>query len=343
MDITVNCGTEYITLNIYLCPVYQALYTESLMVLNNQYNNPECFGTADWAADPPVLKFIISLKENSLSSCNNTLKVMIAFPTTSLVNISGTVTSVNTATGTITYQSQIQYKFSCLYPMQYLLNNTKLGVSGASLMIKDNNGSFISTLSMQLCRDNLYKEPLIIPEEGLSPRTEIYVAIKATDLSDRYWKERYMDTAYDTLQSTPCRLFKLFLFHPRCARDAHTKVELNGVSQVAHFSFEAFRFTEHKNQTVSTFYLHCITRLCEVSSCSRLLPNCSSTRHLSKREAQSVSDSMTVTSPAVLVGTKENLQHALLLSAFNLKTLNSSTFAIIIILVSTPYKALITV
>lgn len=79
-----NCGTEYITLNIYLCPVYQALYTESLMVLNNQYNNPECFGTADWAADPPVLKFIISLKENSLSSCNNTLKVMIAFPTTSV-------------------------------------------------------------------------------------------------------------------------------------------------------------------------------------------------------------------------------------------------------------------
>lgn len=84
-----------------------------------------------------------------------------------------------------------------------------------------------------------------------------------------------------------------------------------------------------------------------------------------------MSDSMTVTSPAVLVGTldadvtialsttdmppryptleqniyksKENLQHALLLSAFYLKTLNSSTFAIIIILVSTPYKALITV
>ena len=83
-------------------------------------------------------------------------------------------------------------------------------------MIKDNNGSFISTLSMQLCRvrpapacrveqriysfyviirfcshfyleqDNLYKELLIIPEEGLSPRTEIYVAVKATELSDRY-------------------------------------------------------------------------------------------------------------------------------------------------------------
>ena len=82
----------------------------------------------------------------------------------------------------------------------------------------------------------------------------------------------YITTVYNAVHSTPCRQFQLFLFHPRCARDAHTKVELNGASQVAHFSFEAFRFTEHRNQTVSTFYLHCITRLCEVSSCSRLLP-----------------------------------------------------------------------
>ncbi|XP_036941342.1 zona pellucida-like domain-containing protein 1 [Acanthopagrus latus] len=200
----------------------------------------------------------------------------------------------------ITYQSQILYKFSCLYPMQYLLNNTKLAVSGASLMIKDNNGSFISTLSMQLCRDNLYKELLIIPEEGLSPRTEIYVAVKATELSDRF--NVLLDRCYASTSPylTHSTYHDLFI---GCARDAHTKVELNGASQVAHFSFEAFRFTEHRNQTVSTFYLHCITRLCEVSSCSRLLPNCSSSRRMSKREAQSVSDSTTVTSSAIHVGT----------------------------------------
>ncbi len=43
---------------------------------------------------------------------------------------------------------------------------------------------------------------------------------------------------------------------------------VNGEMQVARFSFPAFRFTEQQNQTVSTYYLHCITRLCEISTCS---------------------------------------------------------------------------
>lgn len=51
-----------------------------------------------------------------------------------------------------------------------------------------------------------------------------------------------------------------------------TTVELNGDSQTANFSFEAFRFLEHNNMPISTFYLHCVTRLCEVSSCSSLKP-----------------------------------------------------------------------
>lgn len=38
------------------------------------------------------------------------------------------VTSMDPSSGTITYRPQIQYMFSCLYPMQYLLNNTELGV-----------------------------------------------------------------------------------------------------------------------------------------------------------------------------------------------------------------------
>lgn len=49
-------------------------------------------------------------------------------------------------------------------------------------------------------------------------------------------------------------------------------METNGESQIAHFSFEAFRFVEHKDKAVSTFYLHCITRLCEVDNCRNQLP-----------------------------------------------------------------------
>lgn len=62
------------------------------------------------------------------------------------------------------------------------------------------------------------------------------------------------------------------IFIHRCTRDSQTKVEVNGLSQKAQFSFEAFRFVEHKNMTVSTFYLHCTTRLCEVATCQSLLP-----------------------------------------------------------------------
>ena len=67
-----------------------------------------------------------------------------------------------------------------------------------------------------------------------------------------------------------CDMFFMFLL--RCTRDGQIKVDVNGVSQKAYFSFEAFRFVQHKNMTVSTFYLHCVTRLCEVSTCQALLP-----------------------------------------------------------------------
>lgn len=50
------------------------------------------------------------------------------FSNVQYINISGMVTSMDPSSGTITYRPQIQYKFSCLYPMQYLLNNTALGV-----------------------------------------------------------------------------------------------------------------------------------------------------------------------------------------------------------------------
>lgn len=43
----------------------------------------------------------------------------------------------------------------------------------------------------------------------------------------------------------------------------------NGDSQHARFQFPAFRFIEQQNQTISTYYLHCITRLCERSTCSQ--------------------------------------------------------------------------
>lgn len=50
------------------------------------------------------------------------------FSNVQFVNISGAVRSIDPSGGMITYRPQIQYRFSCLYPMQYLLNNTELNV-----------------------------------------------------------------------------------------------------------------------------------------------------------------------------------------------------------------------
>lgn len=61
------------------------------------------------------------------------------------------------------------------------------------------------------------------------------------------------------------------LFYYRYTRDAQIMVEINGVSQKALFSFEAFRLVDNEYETVSTFYLLCATRLCEVSKRRSLL------------------------------------------------------------------------
>lgn len=90
-DITVVCGTEYMDLSIYICPMYQALYNESLMVLNNEYNKPECFGTADWTVTPPVLKFRFPINESAIVSCNNNFKVFFTTDLPSLLINWGTL------------------------------------------------------------------------------------------------------------------------------------------------------------------------------------------------------------------------------------------------------------
>lgn len=74
-DISVMCGTQYMDLSIYICPVYHALYNESLMVVNN-VDKPECYGTAVWNVDPPLLTFRFPINESAIASCNNTFTVV---------------------------------------------------------------------------------------------------------------------------------------------------------------------------------------------------------------------------------------------------------------------------
>ncbi|XP_058866356.1 zona pellucida-like domain-containing protein 1 isoform X1 [Acipenser ruthenus] len=308
-DISVMCGTQILELSILLCPIYFAGYNESLMVLNGQFRTLACHGTPDWSVDPPILKYNFSISEWEHTTCAHAMRidqevgsgVFSDYSSVQFANISGAINSFDLSTGTITYQQELMYIYSCRYPLQYLVNNTEMGVSGVSLVVKDNNGSFISTLSMQLFEDRRYSTHLVIPSTGLQLKKRIFVEVKATNLTDRF--NVLLDRCYATTSPFPVSslFYNLFV---GCTRDGQTVIISNGQEQLARFSFEAFRFVEHKNLPVSTFYLHCATRLCEKSACRDISQNCTlSSRR--RREAQSgqsgtVSEAETVSSGPIV-------------------------------------------
>ncbi|XP_055051455.2 zona pellucida-like domain-containing protein 1 [Misgurnus anguillicaudatus] len=302
-DISVTCGTDYMYLKVLLCPMYFGGYNESLMALNGKFNIPACFGVADWSANPPVLNFNFSISQESLALCGINMNITSQtgtgifsdFSQVQSVNISGLINAWDPSISTITYRQQLMYQFSCMYPLQYVVNNTQLSVSGVSVAIKDNNGTFVSTLSMNLFSNVNYTSKLQVPVNGLQLKTRIYVQVKATNLTNKF--NVLLDRCYATTSPYPTSSSSYDLF-VGCTRDPQTRIDRNGIAQEAQFSFEAFRFVEHKNLSVSTFYLHCITRLCENSTCASLIPKC-----VRKREIQqpvNSSDVATVSSGPIM-------------------------------------------
>ncbi|XP_067289171.1 zona pellucida-like domain-containing protein 1 [Pseudorasbora parva] len=306
-DITVVCGTNMMELQILLCPVYFYGYNESMVALNGNFAKPECKGTADLTADPPVLKFQFYITEPDISMCSNKLAItqeqgsglFSDFSNVQSVNISGVINTQDANAGTITYRQEIKYLFSCRYPLQYMINNTEMSVSGVSLAIKDNNGSFISTLSLGLFEDFTYTSRLFIPPTGLALKTRVFVEVRATNLTERF--NVLLDRCYTTTSPNPGNSTSFDLF-VGCTRDLQTIMGVNGEQQVARFSFETFRFVEHRNRTVSTFYLHCATRLCESSFCRSLRQNC--TTPVKKRRAVQ-SDQGTSVSDVAMVSSRQ--------------------------------------
>ncbi|XP_021335069.2 zona pellucida-like domain-containing protein 1 isoform X1 [Danio rerio] len=315
-DITVMCGTNRIDLQILLCPMYFNGYSESMVALNGQFSTPECRGIADWFVDPPVVRFQFYITEPYLSICSNKLTIsqeigsglFSDFSSVQSVNISGVVNTQDPNAGTITYKQEIKYMFSCRYPLQYLLNNTEISVSGVSLAIKDNNGSFISTLSMHLFEDLAYTTRLSIPPVGLNLKTRVFVEVRATNLTQRF--NVLLDRCYATTSPYPenSTSFDLFI---GCYKEPQTVMFVNGELQTARFSFETFRFTEHRNRTVSTSYIHCATRLCEKTFCRSLRQNCTvlgrKRREVQSAQGTSVSDVATITSGPIVTKVDEVL------------------------------------
>ncbi|TWW74272.1 zona pellucida-like domain-containing protein 1 [Takifugu flavidus] len=314
-DIQVSCGPEMVHLQILLCPIYFNGYNESLVSLNSQHSKQQCKGTADWNADPPVVKFNFSITEEAITVCSNTMTVteeegtgvFADFSSVQYVSISGMVCSKDPSTGTITYHEEVMYLFSCHYPLQYLINNTQMSVSGANLAVNDNNGSFISTLSMQLYNDNSYSSIMTIPPQGLELKTRIFVEVKASNLTNRF--NVHLDRCYATASPFPINtsFYDLFV---GCNLDGQTVIGVNGDKQVARFSFEAFRFIHSTEATFSTYYVHCATRLCMSDFCTSLSQNCSTGTNNRRRRRRSDSDSQdtTVSDMATVSSTPINVR-----------------------------------
>ncbi|XP_019956192.1 zona pellucida-like domain-containing protein 1 [Paralichthys olivaceus] len=269
-DISVQCGTSFISLAIQICPVIYTGYNETLLILNSMLDTT-CRATLDESVSPPVARFNFPL--NMTHACGSVFRTTSAagtgifsdFSNIQTVNISGIVRSVDLTTGTVTYNAELKYYYSCAYPLEYLINNTQVDVSSSSIAIKDNNGSFISTLSMRLFRDSDYNIPMVIPQLGIELRTKVYVEVKATNLTGQY--HVLLDRCYATISPLPSNSSYFNLLVP-CSKDQFTTIIENGDSQSSRFYFPAFRFIEQQEQTVSTYHLHCVTRLCEKSTCN---------------------------------------------------------------------------
>lgn len=300
-DISVTCGTTHIVVTIQVCPVIYSGYNESLLIMNNVLD-PACRATLNVNATPPVACFKFPLNTtNACGSAFTTIStsgtgVFSDYSSIQTVNVSGIVRSFDPTTGTVTYNTELKYYYSCAYPLQYLINNTQVDVTTSAIAIKDNNGSFISTLTMKLYSDVNYTQPMVIPSLGIQLRTSVYVEVKAVNLTGQY--NVLLDRCYATISPLPSNSSYFNLFVP-CSTGQLTSIITNGDTQSARFSFPAFRFTEQQNQTVSTYYLHCITRLCEISSCSSFKV-CSSNGRKRRDVAttsnpNSITDSYTVT------------------------------------------------
>ncbi|XP_076131056.1 zona pellucida-like domain-containing protein 1 [Alosa pseudoharengus] len=307
-DISVDCGTTYISLSILACPVAYTGYNESLLILNYIDDNSSCQGTLDKSVTPPVVRFTFPI--NSTTACGSIFRttstagtgVFSDFSNIQTVNISGVVRSHDVTTGMVTYNAELKYFYSCAYPLEYFINNTQIDVSSSSIAVKDNNGSFISTLNLELFSDVNYTNRLVITNAGIELRTNIYVQVMATNLTSQY--NVLLDRCYASISPQPTTSTFFNLFVSVCSKDPMTTMVENGESQHARFSFPAFRFIEQQNQTISTYYLHCITRLCEQSTCSQF-KSCSGSRKrkrdtLSQATLQEgVTDYTTISSPAI--------------------------------------------
>uniref|UniRef100_A0A3Q3VYE5 Zona pellucida-like domain-containing protein 1 n=1 Tax=Mola mola TaxID=94237 RepID=A0A3Q3VYE5_MOLML len=331
-DISVYCGVQTITLKINFCPVLFSGYADTDLALNGRHGDSHCRGFINNNTFPTVVIFSISL--STLESCGNSLVVSTAqgpnaYGNLSLVqmgNISGYIDTPDPPT-IISYLPGLLYKFSCSYPLEYLVNNTQLASSAAAISVKDSNGTFVSTLNLLLYNDSSYIQQLSIPMAGLTLKTRVFAAVKANNL-DRRWNI-LMDYCYTTPSGNPSDDIRYDLFFS-CEKDPQTTIFENGKSQMGRFAFEVFRFVKHKNQKMSTVFLHCVTKLCRADDCPMLMPICGSRKKRDvSGERESFGNAVLTAGPIIIrIGTVSRVKSPV----FQMNTMTSALISGVVIL-----------
>ncbi|XP_041030216.1 zona pellucida-like domain-containing protein 1 [Carcharodon carcharias] len=281
-DISVQCGVQVIQLSINICPLHFAGFDPLTLALNGQHDDPHCTGRVDSSLSPPLIRYSFIINDTGLSSCSNNFQILDEGPGTGALGqfsnlqsvvISGFIDSPNNGMSVISYSPDVFFKFSCKYPLEYILNNTKLKISSISIAVATSNGSFSSSLTLQLYNDESFTSPLIIPESGLPLRYKVYVEVSIGNLTANF--NVLLEHCFAT--PSPFNMSALdtgYTFFIGCNITPHTNIITNGISQESRFVFDAFRFTEHSDRELSTIYVHCVTRLCEAKSCHTLLKGC---------------------------------------------------------------------
>ncbi|XP_028321150.1 zona pellucida-like domain-containing protein 1 [Gouania willdenowi] len=286
LDLSVDCGTSTITLEVNLCTAQWAGFNYSELALNGKHNNSQCQGFVDTSENPPIIRFQLPVNNSQGNPCRHSLQIVDEAPdrtgpfshfsTIQSVIITGFIDTPTSSQGMISYSTDLYYHFSCRYPLEYLLNNTQIAASSVSVATSDNNGTFINSLKMGVYNGSDYSYPLIVPEAGLELRTSIYVEVKAINLTGNFYV--LLDYCFATPTSYNMSQDEKHTFFTGCSVNPKTTVVMNGQSTAAQFYFETFRFVQHRDQEKSSIYLHCILRLCESSKCEQLLAPCSSRR-----------------------------------------------------------------
>ncbi|KAI4880398.1 hypothetical protein NFI96_018698, partial [Prochilodus magdalenae] len=288
-DLMVDCGVSVITLNVNLCTAQWAGFDPSGLALNGEHNSSLCQGTIDASVNPPVIRFHLPVNDSQANPCRQSLQIVNEAPSSSgpfsqfstvqSVIITGYIDTPTSSVGFISYSTDLYYHFSCRYPLEYLINNTKIVASSVSVATNDKNGSFIDALSMNVYNSSDFLYPLVIPPSGLQLRTRIFVEVKAMNLSGNF--NLLLDHCFATPSQYNSTSSEQHDFFTVCNVDPRTTIMGNGISKNSRFSFEAFRFVEHRAQDRSSLYLHCILKLCEPDKCQNFINSCSGRRRRS--------------------------------------------------------------